>query len=272
MSSARSRWTITLLTTCLVLSSGAAFVHAQDTDAQSLFDEAMGVAVKGSRSDAQVLFAKSADAFEAGARVDESAGLWFNAGNARLQAGETGRAIAAFLRAQALAPADTSIAANLDEARRSRESLTAAIEPTGLARVAPHWRFIDASTRALLALTGWTILWSGVCALLLLDAAKERARGLWKVAAATGALFGCVAGATVLGDRLARSGDQRAVVIAQEILPRKGNGESFAPAIEASLHAGTECVILATRPDWTEISLAPDVRGWVPSNALERLW
>ena len=262
--------------TAIALCFGCAHanLHADTTNEtpQAQFDEAMRLAQEGSRDDARVLFANSADGFSTQAQLHASAGLWFNAGNAFVQAGDTGRGIAALLRAQALAPADASIAANLEEARRTREALTPTQEPQGIARIAPSWRFIAEPTRAWLALLGWGVFWSGVCALLMLDLSRERARGAWKIALATGALLGCTAGATVLGDRLARSGDARAVIIAREVLPKKGNGESFAPAVEDALHAGAECIVLSTRPDWTEISLSSDVRGWVPSAAVERLW
>ncbi len=257
---------------CVSMATSATLAREEATHAQTLFEEAMRASQQGSQQDAKSLFAKSADAFESEARTEASAGRWYNAGNARLQAGETGRAIAAYLRAQALAPADTSIAANLDEARRTREVMTAPMEPRGIARVAPHWRFVDESIRAYVAIVGWAVLWCGVCALLMLDAARERARGMWKVAVTVGGVLACVAGLTIVGDRVARSADSRAVITAGEVLPRKGNGESFAAATEEPLRAGADCAVIATRPDWTEISLAGEIRGWVPSSSLERLW
>ncbi len=268
----------TMRTRIAVLACAALFVSSAFANddapisAQTLFDEAMEASQSGSQHEAQLLYGKSADAFEAEARSDESGGRWFNTGNARLQAGEIGRAIAAFLRAQSLAPADSAILANLDEARRSREAITAPVDPPGVALLAQRWRIVDEPTRAFVAIAGWVCFWCGLCAMLLLDASKVRARGLWKITMTAGALLACLAGATLLGDRFARREDSRAVVISAEVLPRKGNGDSFAAATEAPLHAGAECEIMATRPNWTEISLAGGVRGWVPNSAIERLW
>ncbi len=62
----------------------------------------------------------------------ESGPLWYNLGNAYMMSGDTGRAIAAYLRAQRLMPTSQSLAANLAGVRTrvAASAITPAKEPT----------------------------------------------------------------------------------------------------------------------------------------------
>jgi uncharacterized protein YgiM (DUF1202 family) len=59
--------------------------------------------------------------------------------------------------------------------------------------------------------------------------------------------------------------------MATEAQPRIGDGNSYAPAFDTPIHAGTEVTILRRRGDWLEIELPNHFTGWLPNKDLEAL-
>ena len=59
------------------------------------------------------------------------------------------------------------------------------------------------------------------------------------------------------------------VMIAAEVLARKGDGERYAPAFQEPLHSGTEFLQLETRTHWWNIRLADGQTCWIPARVAE---
>ena len=53
------------------------------------------------------------------------------------------------------------------------------------------------------------------------------------------------------------------VIVAAEVVVRKGNGESYAPQFPQPLHAGTEFAVLEERGPWLAIQLDNGTSGWI---------
>ncbi|MEO8495552.1 MAG: hypothetical protein ABI614_10820, partial [Planctomycetota bacterium] len=58
------------------------------------------------------------------------------------------------------------------------------------------------------------------------------------------------------------------VVIADEVIARKGDSESYQPAFTKPLDEGTEFQVLDQRNGWTHVRLAATQDGWVPSKVV----
>ena len=56
---------------------------------------------------------------------------------------------------------------------------------------------------------------------------------------------------------------QAGVIVAEEVVVRKGNGESYTPQLPQPLHAGTEFVVLEARGSWLAIQLDNGTNGWI---------
>jgi hypothetical protein len=56
------------------------------------------------------------------------------------------------------------------------------------------------------------------------------------------------------------------VVTAKEVTARKGNSESYEPALTASLREGTEFVVVEPRGDWLLVRLTGGQEGWLKSS------
>lgn len=194
----------------------------------------------------------------------ESGPTYYNLGNARLRAGDTGGAVWAYERARRLSPRDADVLANLRFAR------TAGTEPAPAA----WW------TRVLFPLAGVAtsdelvgaaalLWWLAVALVVAARLAPGARRVLRRAALAVG-----VAGAVVLlsfGWRLATV-DLRdeAVVVAPEPVTVR-----FEPSETGTSHytaaPGSVLRVLGTREGWRQVARGDGARGWVEASALANL-
>ncbi len=184
-----------------------------------------------------------------------AAAVYFNLGNAWFKAGQLGRAICAYRRAEELAPRDPDVRANLQFARNQPGAGAPALPGVSWARWLPH-----------LTLNEWTV-WSSLFAALFFavltgrqiwPAWKKSTAGLaWALAAAW------VCGLACLGLALdARFGAQSSVVIVPETVVRLGPDDKAASVFTA--HDGAELLVLDRSEGWLEVADAAGRKGWVP--------
>lgn len=232
------------------------FDAAQAASAESLYAE--GLALQTSDPDAaRAKFLESAAQFATLADETDTAGFYYNEGNALYQAGRLGGAIAAYHAADRRMPGDRSVLANLAEARAKVLRVTELPAPTVLDLWTGMWSVVGPFARSLLASL---LLWTAVfCALF----------GRWRIAVVATAIGACCA-ATVALDIARRDSDGRAVLDRPTSL-RKGNGDGFELVIAEPLPAGTECRVLEARPGWVEIECSPTVLGWVKDDSILRV-
>lgn len=231
------------------------------SEAQAAYDR--GVAALSQRgAESSAHFLDSASRYQllvdAGVR---SAPLHYNLANAYLQAGDLGRAILHYRNAARIAPSDARVRENLAHAR----SLTIDQIPQAPARAILDrlfaWRHITPfATRLWLAAASYLAWW----ALLLAARARHRpsiTRTAW-VCAAVSVVLGSTCGYDLWRERAHREG----VILVDEVVLRKGNGDSFAPAYRERLHPGVEFVLLEERPGWLSIRLPDGSEGWIKAD------
>ncbi len=183
--------------------------------------------------------------------------LFLNQGNAHFLAGNLGQAILAYRRAERWIPNDARLRANLADARGRVLDSPA---PSG-----SFWPEVRLSRP--LALIFYAAGWLGI---VLWVWGRDRrpivaAIVLW---AAAGLLCGSVA-------RLEYADAVRpvAVVAADGVILRKGNGEAYPPKevnkIAVRLNRGVEARVLSQRSNgWLQIELADGLVGWAPRQQL----
>lgn len=189
-----------------------------------------------------------------------SAALYFNMGNARFKAGQIGRAIASYRRAERLSPRDPDIIANLQFARKQTGGAT--LKP-GLAE-----RILGK-----LSLNEWTWLafGAGWIAMGLLAAGQWRPDARRVLRAPV--LIAC--GATVcfgvcLGLALAEAGGEPvAVVIVRSAEVRHGPLEESQTAF--TVRDGAELRVIDRKDAWLRVMAGPKQAGWIPMDRVEVL-
>jgi hypothetical protein len=270
---------VALLAVAVIVSDSRADVDPSDLpEALSTLRKAesnhdLGIELLPTRPDeARAAFALAAADYDAviGTGIDNAA-LHYNLGNALLRAGDRGGAIVELLRARALDPADPSIAANLAFARSQVPGRpTAGGDPSMADRLASWWHLVPLPTRAWGAVALWVVFW---ILLVLRQARAGRAvppgRDLWPAAMGVVLVGSVVLAITVGIDLRDQHASDRAVVVATEVVLRKGNGDGFAPEVSTPLVSGIECQVAEERPGWSRVILDDGRSGWVPTSSLE---
>ena len=178
--------------------------------------------------------------------------FYFNQGSAHFLAGNLPQAILAYRRAEQRMLFSTDLRANLADAS---SRVTAPPE------AASGWHWPPLGLEAgiagyLLYMIGWTLL-------------AHPSRRMWRWLA-IGALLSSLLLFAYFGFSTWSAGHQPvAVISADGVVLRKGNGPSYAPVeVEGRrllLNRGVEARALAVRSNgWVQIRLASDVVGWAP--------
>ncbi|MCH2141109.1 MAG: hypothetical protein MK100_08770 [Phycisphaerales bacterium] len=186
--------------------------------------------------------------------------LLYNLGNALFLEGDTGHAIAAYLRAQMMMPDDPRVAENLSHARTQVTPQLTSNENATVASQAIHW---VASRSPWLIWTTFAIGWAGFWSLLALRK-TVKLPGLIGLLAATGLLS--AASATAAGLHESLDSRQLGVITGSEIVVRKGGALSYEPQFAEPLNPGVECEVLDRNASWAHIALPNGQTGWVPES------
>lgn len=261
----------------LALAGMAAPARAEDADrswvvlreAEAAHDE--GIRLRGSDPAASLAaFRRSAQAWErlraAGA---ENGPLEFNLGNAYLETGDVGRAIAAYRRAERFMPGNADLERNLAQARSMAAEGFGASGTVLVDSVARWWHLVPRGTRVAAGWTCWWLFWVLLAAHAMRRADAAGTRTTWRVALWSTAA-GCVllGGSVVADEALARLRPV-AVVVEPDVVLRKGNGEGYERAIVETLGPGIEARILERRPGWLRLGLSDGRGGWVREQQVE---
>ena len=229
-------------------------------EAQGAYDSGISV-LRGDPQGANEAFHSAAARFQQ--LVDDGISngtLHYNLANAYLQAGELGRAILHYRKAHKLIPGDARLEHNLEYARTLRRSRIAPSGQRALAGALLGWheRFsLRARFHAFLG--AYVFFWVLLAALLL----RPWPPGRWLAVVAAVAWLAC--GVSVAADLLADQGGE-AVVLADDVVVRKGNSTGFEPQFEQPLHQGVELRILDERGGWLYIELPNGKTGWIPAD------
>jgi tetratricopeptide (TPR) repeat protein len=210
---------------------------------------------------AQGKFADAANAYE---KILASGGtspnLLFNYGNAEFKAGNLGKAISAFRRAELLAPRDSEIRANLAFVRNQVQGTTVHES---------FWQnWFGALTLNEGALLTAFFFWMTFA---LLVARQLRPALLSKLKTATRffAVLTIFSG-TILGVQAANHfTKQTAVVISAEATARSGPFDDAQKAF--AVHDGAELFVLDRRDEWVQVADGSGKTGWLPATRVEIL-
>ncbi|MEW6429724.1 MAG: hypothetical protein AB1568_17015 [Thermodesulfobacteriota bacterium] len=193
--------------------------------------------------------------------------LYTNIANTWYRLGDLGRATVNYRRALAYLPDDPGLRHNAEfvfSLRRDR------IEPRQQDKVLQtlfFWHYdLPYRVRLLLFSSCYVLTW-GLAMLRLRPAAGIGKRML------AGALVLTLLLAGSLGIDMVRARTERAgVVVAAEIIARKGDGLAYQPAFTEPLHAGTEFRLVERRGNWLQVELASGSRCWLPAAAVEMVF
>ena len=186
--------------------------------------------------------------------------LFYTLGNSWFMAGDIGRAILNYRRAEQFLPHDADVQNNLKAALELRTDLIPEKEPSPLVARLLGWHLNTSTTfRWWLFTAVWLLFWGAW--FWKERSSKKEPRIVW---VATGLLSALLL-ASLITESVMRSRARPGVIIAKEVLARKGDGNRYAPAFLDPLHAGTEFQGLEVRNQWRHIRLADGQTCWIPA-------
>jgi tetratricopeptide (TPR) repeat protein len=208
----------------------------------------------------QTKFTEAASAYEQLLKSGQSsAAVYFNLGNAYFKAGQMGKAIEAYARAEAITPRDPDVRANLQFARNQVQGPT--YSP-------PHWK----RWLGRLSLNEWSFLacavvWLWFVLLTLLQWRPSLKPALRVYTIVLGMAVALVCSLLLVTWSEHRSA-QGAVVISKEASVRQGPLDESQTTF--TLHDGAEVLVLDHKDDWLQISTDPRRIGWVKREQVVR--
>ena len=229
------------------------------------FDQAVALRNHDSPA-AQRLYAESLALFES-AILDgvDNGHLHYNAGNAALRLGRIGEAIAHYKKADALIPGNRDVARNLAFARRLCGLQIAAKPSNTILETLMFWhRGTSTRSRWIVMIAAYAIFWALLG--LRMKTRKKSYTLFW-----TSVVAGSIAVATMSSvgfDAFGYGTARQGVIVRNDTILRKGNGEGYQPQLENPLPDGIEFSILEVRDSadgdrWLRVELHDGTDGWI---------
>ena len=189
-----------------------------------------------------------------GEREISNSKLYCNLANAYFQAGDIGRAILNYRKAERLDPGDLNVQRNLAFARTKRYDKLDPASGGQVVETLLFWHFEwSKGTRMRLFAGAWILMW----AVLVLRRFGQR----WapREIAAGMAVAALLLAGSMAYESFDEAGSVAGVIVSPDTVARQGDGPSYEPAFREPLHAGTEFSVLEDRQGWCHVEL-PDGR------------
>jgi len=255
----------------VALSSITANGDAFDADLRRELDAALASFDQAQRVQAddpdraRFLFQSAAQRFESIAAAAVVNGrLEYNLGNCYLQAGDTGKAILHYRRAERLIPRDPLLASNLSEARSRCHTTIRPARGSVVLRNIFFWHYdTSIAERSRAALVVYVLFW-------ILSALRVSVPRPPLSAAAVAAGFACLVLAASLGtQRWLERRTPQGVVTAMDVAVYKGPGAGYQRQFEQPLQPGVEFSVIGDRHGWLNVRLADGNSGWIDASAAQ---
>lgn len=190
-------------------------------------------------------------------RFGPSGAVFYNQGNAWMQAGQPGRAVAAYRQAQRYNPRiaflDANLASALGDSQAARRSIIETIF---------FWQnWLSYAEKFYLTAAASTVVF--ILSVVTLFRPNRWLRRLAWAAMVVAALFAISAGY----DWLRFDVTQHGVVIQSGTVARKGNAANYEAAFNKPLPEATEFRLIERRGDWLLIRLPDNNEGWIEQRA-----
>ncbi|MBN2735829.1 MAG: tetratricopeptide repeat protein [Spirochaetales bacterium] len=189
--------------------------------------------------------------------------IYYNMGNAYFRINDLGKAILYYKKALEFSPGDANLLQNLTYARSKRIDSIQDKEEVKILKTLLFFHFdLSSDVKTLIFVISFVGVW--VLAALMIFIHKKVFLNILIGCA----LVSCFFFVSMTVDQWARANQTQGVILAEEVVARKGDSASFEPSFQEPLHSGTEFIIVEERQDWLQIELNDGRRTWLPRKTL----
>ena len=193
--------------------------------------------------------------------------LYYNIGNNYFRIGDLGLAILNYRRAQRYLSNDSNLLQNLEYTRSRRYDEIEEKQQTKILKTMLFWHYdLSPTARFVIFAVCFAAFWLGASIRLL----SLRATPRW-VLVCLGAVAVIFFTSLTL-ESIMESRSRAGVILASEVIGRKGDGETYQPGFKEPLHSGTEFKLVEYRNGWYQIELSDGRRCWIPENTAGLVW
>jgi hypothetical protein len=196
----------------------------------------------------------------------QNGNLFYTLGNSWFMAGNLGRAILNYRRAEQFMPNNADLKHNLKTALDLRADLIPVKEPHPMASRFLGWHL---NTSTGFRWGCFALVWVGFWGAWFWQERSPRKEA--RITAAVTGVISVVLLASLVSESVMRKRAAPGVITAAEVVARKGDGNMYAPTFLDPLHSGTEFQCLETRGTWWHIRLADGQTCWIPAHAADRV-
>ncbi len=190
--------------------------------------------------------------------------LYYNLGNAYFLAGDLGRAMLNYRRAEQFIPNDPNLHQNVSYVGNQRTDRIDEPQRKRVLKTLFFWHYdLTTKTRAVFFAAVSLLFWASAAARLFIR------RTSLIMLLVFSAILGAALFSSLTVEAVVHAHDQNGVILASEVTGRKGNSETYQPSFQEPLHAGTEFSLLEDRGDWCHIELRDGRECWIPRSAAE---
>ncbi len=194
----------------------------------------------------------------------ENGKLYYNIGNIYFKMDDIGRAILNYKRAMQYMPNDENLIRNLHYAMGKRVDSFEERQSTKVLKTLFFWHYdFPVKVRLTLFAISFVLLWLFAIIRLFV----KRAGINWMIGICT--FFSLMFFVSLTLEYFKMKTINPGVIVAREVVARKGDSNSYAPSFKKPLHAGTEFLLKENRNKWVQVELDDGSRCWLPSSAIE---
>lgn len=189
--------------------------------------------------------------------------LYYNIGNVYFRMKDIGRAILNYRRAEQFIPNDPNLQQNLTYARENRVDKIEVTQKTRILKTLFFFHYdLSTQTRVMIFTLSFMLLWVFLSIRLLLR------KSIFNGFVMGSVLFFLLFAGSLLADILYLENIRPGVIIADQIIARKGNSDTYEPSFKEPLHSGIEFTLIEERGEWCHIELSDGRRCFVPISSV----
>lgn len=257
---------IALVQTPLIAQLSETELESLNSQAISFFNQANGL-VKTDPLKAYEFYDKAIVRYQ---KISDAGGvknvyLYYNIANAYLLKHDIGRAILNYRRAEKLDPAYTDLIKNLNYARLQRKDHIPITTEKKILHTLFFWHY-DLGQKVKFIAT--TSLWVSLC-LIISTSLWSRKRRFAKRLTILFATAMIAISISLTIDMIHADRNVQGVILAESVVVRQGDSESYPPSLEQPLHSGTEFKVIEQRPQWLHMELTNGHKAWIHRTHVE---